>query len=240
MIRLNKFLANAGIASRRKCDDLIMAGLVKVNGQTVDIVGVVIDETKDEVTFKGKFIGKQEKFIYVLLNKPCGVVSTASDEHKRTTVVEIVTIPERIFPVGRLDYETTGVLLLTNDGDLTHRLLHPKYKMEKIYRILLDKVIRPVDLHNLRAGVELDGEMTQKCKISELRVVNNGSLLEVEIKEGRYRQIRRMFEIYNYQVEHLERIVFAGLTSKGLQPGEWRYLSDEEVARLKERINYGH
>lgn len=238
MMRLNKFLAHAGIASRRRCDDLIMAGLVKVNGQKVDRMGVVIDETKDVVTFKGQPVSLAEKCVYVLLNKPSGVVTTASDEFKRSTVIDLIGIPERIYPVGRLDYETKGVLLLTNDGELTHHMLHPGFKVEKIYRVLLDRKIKPVDLHYLRAGVELDGKMTQPCEINEMRIVDNCSFLEVKLKEGRNRQIRRMFELFEYSVEELERVSFAGLTSSGLQAGEWRYLSGEEVRRLKERIGY--
>jgi len=233
-------MANAGISSRRKCDNLILAGMVKVNGQIANQLGTVIDETKDVVEFKGTRIGVQENFTYVLLNKPKGVVSTAIDDHLRRTVVELVTIPERIFPVGRLDYQTTGVLILTNDGDLTHHLLHPNYKVQKIYRVLLDRVIRPIDLHNLRNGVELEGKKTQRCKITELRIVDNCSLLEVELREGRNRQLRKMFELFNYNVEELERISFAGLTAGRLQPGEWRFLDQNEVTQLKERVGYGH
>jgi len=240
MIRLNKFLAHAGIASRRKCDDLILAGLVKVNGKKIDRVGLVIDEEKDEVTFKGRRITPEKEYTYIILNKPRGVVTTAMDNFRRKTVVEMIGIPERIYPVGRLDYETTGVLLLTNDGELTNRLLHPSYKMSKIYRVLLDKRIRPVHLHKLRNGVELDDFITQPCKINELRIIDNQSYLEIEIKEGRNRQIRKMFEHFGYEVVELERISFAGLTTAGLQPGEWRYLTKEEVRHLKERVRYGH
>jgi len=240
MIRLNKFLAHAGIASRRKCDDLILAGLVKVNGKVVNRVGVVIDEEKDEVTFKGRRISPGKEYTYILLNKPRGVVTTAMDNFKRKTVVEMVGIPERIYPVGRLDYETTGVLLLTNDGELTNRLLHPGYKMPKVYRALLDKRIRPIHLHKLRNGVQLDEYTTQPCKITELRIIDNQSFLEIEIKEGRNRQIRKMFEHFGYEVAELERISFAGITAKDLQPGEWRYLTKEEVRHLKERVSDGH
>ena len=233
MMRLNKFLAHAGIASRRKCDDLIMAGLVKVNGKKVDRVGVVIDEEKDKVTFKGRPVTLGEEYIYILLNKPRGVVTTAMDNFNRKTVVEMVGIPERIYPVGRLDYETTGVLLLTNDGELTNQLLHPSYRKPKVYRVLLDKKIRPVHLHKLRNGVQLEDYTTQPCKITELRIIDNQSYLEIEIREGRNRQIRKMFELFDYEVVELERISFAGLTTSGLQPGEWRYLTKEEVRQLK-------
>jgi len=240
MMRLNKFLAHAGIASRRKCDDLIMAGLVKVNGKKVTRVGVVIDEEKDEVTFKGRRVLPEKEYTYILLNKPRGVVTTAMDNFRRKTVVEMIGIPERIYPVGRLDYETTGVLLLTNDGELTNRLLHPSYKMPKVYRLLLDKKIRPIHLHKLRNGVQLEDYTTRPCKITELRIIDNQSFLEIEIREGRNRQIRKMFELFGYEVVELERISFAGLTASGLQPGEWRYLTKEEVRRLKERDSDGY
>ncbi|MHB2148780.1 pseudouridine synthase [Calditrichota bacterium LG25] len=239
MMRLNKFLAHAGIASRRKCDDFIKAGFVKVNGKVVDRVGVVIDEKKDTVTFKGKIVKPRKRFVYIVLNKPKGVVTTASDQFKRKTVLDLIAVPERIYPIGRLDYNTTGVLLLTDDGDLSHRLLHPNYKVVKVYRVLLNRVIRPIDLHRLQNGIELDGKKTQPCKISELRIVDNGSLLEVELTEGRNRQVRRMFETLDYKVRELERISFGGITARGLAPGEWRYLTKKEVSLLKERVGYG-
>jgi len=239
-MRLNKFLAHAGIASRRKCDDLIMAGLVKVNGKTIRQYGVVIDEDKDEVLFKGKRVKLQKEFTYVLLNKPKGVVSTASDEHRRNTVIELISIPERIYSIGRLDYNTTGVLLLTNDGELTNRLLHPNYKVKKIYHVLLDRVVRPIDLHQLKRGIELDGIKTQPCQIREIRIVDNCSFLEIILREGRNRQIRRMFEQLNYKVEELERISFAGITASGLQPGEWRYLKEDELTHIKNEVGYGN
>ncbi len=240
MMRLNKYLAHAGVASRRKSDDLIKAGYVKVNGQTVRKMGVVIDVEKDEVTFKGYRINLGETYTYVLLNKPQGVVTTANDQFKRAQVVDLIAIPERIYPVGRLDYDTTGVLLLTNDGELTNRLLHPNYKVEKVYRLLLNRRIRPVDLHHLRAGVILEGKRTLPCKINELRIVENKSFLEVELTEGRNRQIRKMFELLGYRVVELDRISFAGLTAGGLHRGEWRYLKEKEVAKLKERFVYGY
>lgn len=237
-MRLNKFLARAGIASRRKSDDLIKAGLVKVNGETVSQMGLVIDEEKDIVEFDGEQVTLKEKLIYVVLNKPKEVLSTAMDEHHRQTVVGLVSFPERIYPVGRLDYETTGALLLTNDGELTNRLLHPSYKVLKIYRALIDRIIRPIDLHNLQNGVLLDGQKTLPCKIRELRKIDNQSYLEIELREGRKRQIRRMFGLFDYTVEELERVSFAGITTQGLKPGEWRFLTGQEISKLKHEVNY--
>ena len=154
----------------------------------------------------------------------------------RTTVLDLLAIPERVFPVGRLDYDTTGVLLLTNDGELTNRLLHPGYESEKIYRVLIDKIIRPIDLHKLQKGIMLDGKMTLPCKIKEIRRMDNRSFLEITLREGRNRQIRRMFEEFGYVVEELNRVSFSGLTLGSLRPGEWRYLTQDEINRLKERV----
>ncbi|MBN1407385.1 MAG: rRNA pseudouridine synthase [Calditrichaceae bacterium] len=235
-MRLNKYLAHAGVASRRKCDDLIQAGYIKVNGKKVNTLGVLIDELKDEITFKDQKVTLGEEQIYILLNKPQGVVTTASDEFMRTTVLDLLAIPERVFPVGRLDYDTTGVLLLTNDGELTNRLLHPGYESEKIYRVLIDKIIRPIDLHKLQKGIMLDGKMTLPCKIKEIRRMDNRSFLEITLREGRNRQIRRMFEEFGYVVEELNRVSFSGLTLGSLRPGEWRYLTQDEINRLKERV----
>jgi len=239
-MRLNKYLAHAGVASRRKCDEFIQAGFIKVNGKRIDKVGVSIDESSDEVTFKGRIVSLDEEYIYVLMNKPKGVVTTANDQFKRTTVLDLLAIPDRIYPVGRLDYDTTGLLLLTNDGELTNQLIHPGYQVQKIYRVLIDKIIRPIDLHKLQHGIELDGRITLPCKITELRRKDNRSFLEIELKEGRNRQIRRMFETFNYQVEELNRISFKGLTLGDLRSGEWRYLTKEEIARLKEGVGNGY
>ncbi|MBD3225311.1 MAG: pseudouridine synthase [Caldithrix sp.] len=239
-MRLNKYLAHAGIASRRKCDDLITAGYVKVNGKKVTKLGTVIDEHTDEVHFKGRKVPFKEKYTYVVLNKPVAVVSTAMEQFKRPSVVDLVAIPERIYPVGRLDYETTGVLLLTNDGQLTNRLLHPKYKVLKEYRLLLDRKIRPVDLHKLQRGVMLEEQKTLPCVIEEMRIIENKSFLRMELREGRNRQIRKMFELFHYEVLELERISFAGITTKGLKRGEWRYLAANEISKLKERVSNGN
>ena len=232
-MRLNKYLAHSGIASRRKCDDLIEAGLVQVNGETITKLGVVIDEEKDKITFKGDLVQLKSNYTYVVLNKPRGVVTTANDQFARQTVVDLIGIVERIYPVGRLDFDTSGVLILTDDGELTNTLIHPNFKVTKIYHALLDKVIRPIDLHKLREGVVLDEKKTLPCKIREIRIINNCSFLEIELQEGRNRQIRRMFELFEYQIDELERISFAGITAKGLQPGEWRYLKSQELAALR-------
>lgn len=233
MMRLNKFMAQSGVAARRKCDTLIATGKVKVNGQTVTELGCVIDENNDQVEFDGKILKLSPNYIYIVLNKPLDTITSADDQHRRQTVVELVESDKRIFPVGRLDYNTTGVILLTDDGDLTNKLLHPKYKRPKKYHVLLDNRIKPVDLHHLRNGIELDGKKTLPCKIKEIRIIDNCSLLEVELKEGRKRQIRLMFGALGYTVEELDRVEFAGITYKGLKQGQWRYLTREEIDSLR-------
>ena len=233
MMRLNKYMAQSGVAARRKCDELIAAGKVKVNGETVTQLGTMVDENRDDVQFDGKKLSLYPEFTYIVLNKPLETITSAEDQHRRQTVVELVESDKRIFPVGRLDYNTTGVILLTDDGDLTNQLLHPKFKKPKKYHVLLDKKIKPVDLHQLRNGIELDGKKTLPCKIKEIRIIDNCSLLEVELKEGRKRQIRLMFGALNYTVEELDRIEFAGITYKGLKQGQWRYLTNDEIDSLR-------
>ncbi len=235
-IRLNRFLAISGIDSRRKCDHYILEGRVKVNGETVERLGERIDPEKDRVTFDGKPVKAAQNFVYILLNKPLHTVTTVSDERKRRTVIDILNLPRRLFPVGRLDFNTTGALLITNDGDLAYFLMHPKFEVKKTYRVMLDGLIRPVDLHHFRNGIVMDGRKTAPCKVKELRRIDNCSFLEVELHEGRNRQIRRMFEMLGYQVETLNRVNFAGLNVNDLKPGEWRELTRGEVQRLKKMV----
>jgi len=232
-IRLNKYLASAGIASRRKCDDLITSGKVKVNGEVITKLGLRIDEGQDEVEFEGTVIYPVEKKLYIVINKPVRFVSTVKDEHDRKTIIDLLPIEERIFPVGRLDYDSTGVLLLTNDGPLSHRLTHPSFEIEKTYYVLLDKVITAKDLYHIEHGIILDGKKTHPCKASQVRVYDNCSLLSISIHEGRNRQIRRMFEALEYEVQELDRIRFANIDLTGLKRGEWRHLTKNEISEIK-------
>ena len=225
LIRLNRFLAIRGIGSRRKCDDYIMEGRVKVNGEKIERLGMRINPEKDSVTFDDKPVRTTVNFVYVLLNKPLYTVTTVNDDRKRRTVIDLINLPERLFPVGRLDFNTTGALLVTNDGDLAYFLMHPKFEIKKTYHVMLDGLIRPIDLHHFQNGIDMDGRKTAPCKAKELRRINNCSFLEVELHEGRNRQIRRMFEVLGYQVEELNRVNFAGLKVTDLKPGEWRELS---------------
>ena len=238
MIRLNKFLASAGVASRRKCDELITAGKVKVNGNVTTTLGLQVDDEKDEVEFEGTVVYLAEKKVYFVVNKPVGFVSTVKDELNRKTVIDLIPVTERIFPVGRLDYDSSGVLIITNDGPLSHRLTHPSYEIEKTYYVLLDKVISPRDLYHIEHGIMLDGKKTHPCKVSQIRIYDNCSLLSISIHEGRNRQIRRMFESQGYEVQELDRVLFANIDLKGLKRGEWRHLTTKEISELKKIVEY--
>jgi pseudouridine synthase len=238
-VRLNKYLASAGIAARRKCDDLIAAGKVQVNGKVVDTVGTVIDDDTDVVEYNGVLVQPESKLVYIMLNKPSGFVTTMDDEFSRKKVIDLITVDERVFPVGRLDYETTGLLLMTNDGQLANQMAHPRFKIEKVYQVLLNRIIKPVDLYHFEHGIELEGRKTQPCKATEIRIADNRSLLEIRIREGRNRQIRRMFTELSYKVEQLDRLAVGPIKLTGLRRGEWRFLTEDEIESLKQEVFHG-
>jgi 23S rRNA pseudouridine2605 synthase len=235
-IRLNRYLAMCGLGSRRKCDELIAGGAVRVNGKVVTEMGTRINPETDRVEYFNQEVNPEERFIYILLNKPLRTVTTASDEKKRKTVLDLIEIKERLFPVGRLDFNTTGALLITNDGKLAYYLAHPRFEVTKIYRVLLDKRIRPIDLHHFQRGLDLEGRMTAPCRVEELRILDNRSYLEVELHEGRNRQIRKMFELLGYQVTDLHRLEFAGLRVEDMHQGDWRPLTPGEVSKLRRLV----
>ena len=231
-LRLNKFLANAGICSRREADEFIQAGVVTVNGEVVTELGTKILRT-DEVKFHDQPV-KIEKKVYVLLNKPKDYVTTSDDPQQRKTVMDLVknACPERIYPVGRLDRNTTGVLLLTNDGDLASKLTHPKYLKKKIYHVYLDKNVTAHDLQQISEGIQLeDGEI--KADDVQYAHPTDKKQVGIEIHSGKNRIVRRIFESLGYHVQKLDRVQFAGLTKKNLKRGDWRYLTEEEVDRLR-------
>ena len=231
-IRLNKFLANAGICSRREADEFITAGVVSVNGEVVTELGTKIKRT-DEVKFHDEPVSIERK-TYILLNKPKDCVTTSDDPQERKTVMDFVkgACKERIYPVGRLDRNTTGVLLLTNDGDLASKLTHPKYLKKKIYHVYCDKNVAKADLDQIAAGITLDDGDIHADAISYASDTDK-SQVGIEIHSGKNRIVRRIFESLGYKVVKLDRVYFAGLTKKGLRRGDWRYLTEQEVNMLR-------
>jgi 23S rRNA pseudouridine2605 synthase len=228
-IRLNRFIANAGVCSRREADELIAQGFVKVNGQVITEMGYQV-KPSDKVTYKGKLL-KREKLVYILLNKPKNCITTTDDPEERHTVMEIVkdACDERVYPVGRLDRNTTGLLLLTNDGDLAKKLSHPSSNIKKIYQVSLDKPITESDFYKIQEGFELEDGFIKPDALALL----TPNTLGIELHSGRNRIVRRIFEHLGYSVEKLDRTMYAGLTKKDLPRGKWRFLSQKEVALLK-------
>jgi 23S rRNA pseudouridine2605 synthase len=224
-MRLNAYLARAGVASRRAADELIKAGRVFVNGEPGQLNTFV--ESRDRVEVDGRRVQLQ-RLTYILLNKPAGVVTTARDPQRRRTVVELVPRDTRVVPVGRLDADTTGALLLTNDGPLAHRLAHPRYGVEKVYEADVEGEPDDTDLEALRNGIALEDGRTAPARVRRLAA----SKIELAIHEGRNRQVRRMLAAVGHPVIRLHRSAYAGLTLRGLEPGEWRQLELEEVATL--------
>lgn len=231
-IRLNKFLANAGICSRREADEFITAGVVSVNGEIVTELGTKVKRS-DEVKFHDQPVNIERK-VYVLLNKPKDCVTTSDDPQERKTVMDFVkgACKERIYPVGRLDRNTTGVLLLTNDGDLASKLTHPKFLKKKIYHVYCDKNVTKADLDQIVQGITLDDGEIHADAISYASDTDK-SQVGIEIHSGKNRIVRRIFESLGYRVIKLDRVYFAGLTKKGLRRGDWRYLTEQEVAMLR-------
>lgn len=231
-VRLNKFLANAGVCSRREADEFIQAGVITVNGQVVTELGTKVLRT-DEVRFHDQPVTLEKK-VYVLLNKPKDCVTTSDDPQQRKTVMDLVknACPERIYPVGRLDRNTTGVLLLTNDGDLASKLTHPKYLKKKIYHVYLDKNVTAHDLQQIAEGIVLDDGEIRADDVQYVDPIDKKQV-GIEIHSGKNRIVRRIFESLGYKVVRLDRVQFAGLTKKNLRRGDWRYLTEEEVDRLR-------
>jgi len=230
-VRLNKYIANAGICSRREADKLIEAGVVKVNGETVTTLGYKVKPT-DIVEVEGQKI-KNEKKVYILLNKPKDYLTTTKDPQNRKTVMELIkdAVKERVFPVGRLDRQTTGLLLFTNDGELADKLMHPKSNVPKLYHVTLDKNFSGSDFEKLIKGIELEDGFIKPDALSY--VMGKKNELGIQIHSGKNRIIRRMFEHLGYDVIKLDRVMYAGLTKKNLPRGKWRFLTEKEVNFLK-------
>ena len=235
MIRLNKYLSDCGVASRRGADKLIESGAVAVNGEVVTQLGAKISET-DEVRCGGKTVKKTPRrdLIYVMLNKPRGYVTTVKDQFDRPAVLDLVKdINARLFPVGRLDYDTTGLLLLTNDGDLTYKLTHPKHNVEKIYTARIAGIPTPEEMNRFAKGVYIEGRRTAPAKIELLKSDERHSIVRVTIKEGRNRQVKKMFNEIGYNVTSLKRVSTGRLTLGKLEPGKYRFLTEREIKYLK-------
>lgn len=232
MERLQKIIANSGYCSRRKAEELILNGKVKVNGETINTLGSKASYA-DTIIINGVTL-KLEPKEYVLLYKPRGVVSSVHDDKGRKTVVDIVESENRLYPVGRLDYDTSGLLLLTNDGELTNLLIHPSHEVEKVYLVKIDDIVNPSLVKSLSNGVVIDGKKTGKArvKIKKIDKKKKSSLIELTIYEGRNHQVKKMFEAIGYKVSKLKREKFAGLTLDGLKSGEYRHLNIKEVKKL--------
>lgn len=234
-IRLQKFLAMNGVASRRKCEEYILAGKVKVNGQTITELGTKVNPNKDKIEFEGKVIkNNNEKHIYILLNKPIDCVTTACDQFGRNSVLDLVKVNKRIVPVGRLDMYTSGAIILTDDGDFVYKVTHPKHKIEKTYTVTLKGIPTPEEIEKLKNGIDIGDFVTSKAKVKILKTdeETNKSRLEITIHEGKNRQIRRMCEAIDKKVLALHRSKIGTITVKDLELGKWRYLSQEEVRNL--------
>lgn len=239
-IRLQKYLAASGIASRRKCEELILAGKIEVNGEFVQKLGTKVNPKLDEVKYQGKRVMIEEEKIYILLNKPIGYVTTVKEQFGRDKVLDLVKVNQRIVPVGRLDMYTSGALILTNDGELVNQLTHPKNEMNKTYNVTVHGLITKEEVEKLQKGVEIDGGyITRPAKVKILKVEEEKKIsrIQITIHEGKNRQIRKMCEAVGKKVLALHRCKIGNLDVKDLKLGEWRYLSEREVKQLIRKEN---
>lgn len=231
-IRLNKFIANSGVCSRREADNFILAGVVTVNGEVVTELGTKVNINTDDIRFNGERL-KGENKVYIVMNKPKGYVTTASDPHADKTVMDLLkACPTRVFPVGRLDKNTTGVLMFTNDGEIAEKLTHPSYDKKKIYQVSLDSKLKQEDFEKILSGVELNDGVIAADELEYIEADDHRKL-GIEIHSGKNRIVRRIFESLGYEVKALDRVYFAGLTKKGIKRGDWRYLTEGEVNLLR-------
>ena len=232
VVRLNKFIANSGVCSRREADNFILAGVVTVNGEVVTELGTKVNIATDDIRFNGERL-KGESKVYIVMNKPKGFVTTASDPHADKTVMDLLKgCPTRVFPVGRLDKNTTGVLMFTNDGEIAEKLTHPSYDKKKIYQVSLDSKLRGEDYDKILSGIELSDGVIAADELEYIEEDDHRKL-GIEIHSGKNRIVRRIFESLGYEVKALDRVYFAGLTKKGLKRGEWRFLSEGEINLLR-------
>ena len=232
--RLQKYLAECGIASRRKCEEYIIQGKVQVNGKTITELGVKVNPEKDKITFEGKNVKQEERKVYILLNKPIGYVTTSDEHFGRDKVLDLVKVRERVVPVGRLDMYTSGALILTNDGDFVYKVTHPKHEITKTYTVTVKGIIKNEEVEQLRKGVKIDDYTTRPAKVKILKTDEEKDIsrLEITIHEGKNRQVRRMCESVGRRVIALHRSKIGNIGVKDIELGKWRYLKDFEVKTL--------
>ncbi len=239
-MRLNKFLSQAGVASRREADRMITEGRVSVNNTVVEQLGVQIDPARDSVRVDGRKVKLEREEIYILLNKPAGYLVTLEDPFKRPTILDLLPRPKkRVFPVGRLDLNSEGLLLITNNGELANRLMHPRYGIKKVYEVKIKGNPPQKSLQKLEKGIHIDGKRTAPAKVIRLGSDQKRAKIRIELIEGRKREVRRMFEAIGYDLFSLKRINYAGIKIGTLKKGEWRYLKPSEIKSLKERVGLG-
>ncbi len=233
-MRLNKFMATCGVASRRKCDELILKGKIRVNAKVVKQLGVDIDPENDIIVFDGKPLRLPKQFSYIMLNKPNGYITSTNDPQNRKTVMSLLPkTGKRVFPVGRLDFNSSGLLLFTDDGDFSQKLMHPSFELGKTYLALVDGTVTPNHIKMLKNGVDIGGFTTSKAQAFLIRTANNQSLVKIIIHEGKNRQVRRMFEAIGFKVKSLKRIAIGKVVLGSLESGKWRNLTQDEIKYLK-------
>lgn len=231
-VRINRFLSMCGIASRRKAEELIRTGAVRINGVVVTDLGTRVDPSRDKVFVNGSQAARVHDYLYLVMNKPKDAITTAKDERGRTTVMDLLRSKQRVFPVGRLDRNTTGVLLFTNDGEFANRMMHPRHAIAKSYRVTCSTAVLPEHLRQLRHGIQLDDGMTAAAHVQALPG-GKGKEIGIVIHEGRNRQVHRMFDALGYEVVRLERVAYGPITNEGMKRGETRSLSKREIRALK-------
>lgn len=231
--RLQKYMASCGVASRRKCEELILNGFVSVNGQKVIKLGTTIDTDKDIVEYKNKKLVIEEDKIYLALNKPKGYITTNKDERGRKTILDLVKVNQRVFPIGRLDYQSSGLLLLTNDGDIYNKIIHPRVKIIKKYIVIVEGQFTPGELIRFKDGINIGGYVTAPAQIRVIEIKNGNSKVEISITEGKNRQIRRMCDELNHTVLELKRVSVGEIILGNLEEGKYRNLTNEELEYLK-------
>lgn len=231
--RLQKYMASCGVGSRRNCERIIQAGRVKVNGQEIKELGIKIDSDSDIISVDDKIITIEENKVYIILNKPEGYLCTLKDERGRKTVLDLVKVKERIFPIGRLDYDTSGLLIMTNDGDIYNKVIHPREKIDKIYEAEIEGIPTEEEIKKFCSGIDIGGYVTAPAEFVIVSGKKNSSIVKITIHEGKKRQIRRMCKAIKHPVRTLKRVAIGKITFTEIEKGEWRFLSSEEVLYLK-------